>query len=90
MDEGLKEMYRSVVKSALLKCVQELIPELQTDDLIRCEAGVRAQALRSDGSLIDDFHIIEQKKGIFVLNAPSPAATASLEIGKYIAQRCYE
>ena len=88
MGEGLKEMYRSVVKSAFLKSVQELIPEIQSVDLVRGEAGVRAQALRSDGSLIDDFHLIKRRNAIFVLNAPSPAATASLEIGKYIANSC--
>ena len=89
LGEGLKEMYRSVVKSAFLASVQELVPEIESADLVRGEAGVRAQALRSDGSLIDDFHLIEEENGIFVLNAPSPAATASLEIGKYIAARCY-
>lgn len=88
LGEGLKEMYRSVVKAAFLKSVQELIPEIQADDLVRGQAGVRAQALRADGSLIDDFHLLERKNGIFVLNAPSPAATASLEIGKYIAGKC--
>ena len=89
LGEGLKEMYRSVVKSVFLASVQELVPEIESADLVRGEAGVRAQALRPDGSLIDDFHLIEEENGIFVLNAPSPAATASLEIGKYIAARCY-
>lgn len=84
MDEGLKEMYRSVVKSAFLKCIQELIPEIQSKDLLRGVAGVRAQALRPGGQLIDDFELLEREHAIFVLNAPSPAATASLEIGKYI------
>jgi len=87
MGEGLKEMYRSLIKSAFLRSVQELIPKIQSEDLERSEAGVRAQALRADGSLIDDFQLLEQRHGIFVLNAPSPAATASLEIGKYIASR---
>jgi (S)-2-hydroxyglutarate dehydrogenase len=87
-DEGLKEMVRSIIKSAFLKSVQELVPEIQSDDLVRCDAGVRAQALRRSGELIDDFHIMERKNAIFVLNAPSPAATASLEIGKYIADLC--
>jgi len=89
LGEGLKEMYRSVVKSAFLSSVQELIPEIESNDLQRGAAGVRAQALRSDGTLIDDFHLVEQKNGVFVLNAPSPAATASLEIGKYIARKIY-
>ena len=89
LGEGLKEMYRSVVKSAFLSSVQELIPEIESNDLQRGAAGVRAQSLRSDGTLIDDFHLVEQKNGVFVLNAPSPAATASLEIGKYIARKIY-
>jgi len=89
LGEGLKEMYRSIVKGAFVKSVQELIPEIQSDDLVRGTAGVRAQALRSDGGLIDDFKLLELKHGIFVLNAPSPAATASLEIGKYLAEQCY-
>ncbi len=88
LGEGSKEMYRSLVKAAFLKSVQALIPEIQSEDLVRGAAGVRAQALRTDGSLIDDFHLLERKNAIFVLNAPSPAATASLEIGKYIAARC--
>jgi (S)-2-hydroxyglutarate dehydrogenase len=86
--EGSREIYRSIVKSAFLKSVQQLIPEIQSEDLVRGESGVRAQALRSNGIFIDDFHLLEQKNAIFVLNAPSPAATASLEIGKYISSRC--
>ncbi|MEA3286824.1 MAG: L-2-hydroxyglutarate oxidase [Candidatus Marinimicrobia bacterium] len=89
LGEGTREMVRSVFKAAFLKSVQKLIPEIQSDDLIRGEAGVRAQALRSDGSLLDDFHLVEAKNAIFVLNAPSPAATASLEIGKYIAGKVF-
>ncbi len=85
LGEGTREMYRSLVKAAFLSSVQQLIPEIQSEDLDRGEAGVRAQALRVDGSLIDDFQLLERKNAIFVLNAPSPAATASLEIGKYIA-----
>ena len=85
LGEGFKEMYRSVNKAAFLRSVQELIPEIQSEDLVRGDAGVRAQALRADGELIDDFHLLEKRKAIFVLNAPSPAATASLEIGKHIA-----
>lgn len=90
MGEGIKEMYRSVVKAAFLRSVQELIPEIQSDDLVRADAGVRAQSLRSDGSLIDDFHLIEEQNALFVLNAPSPAATASLEIGAYITDKIYQ
>ncbi len=90
LGEGSKEMYRSLVKAAFLRDVQELIPEIQSSDLERGDAGVRAQALRSDGSLIDDFQLLEDERAIFVLNAPSPAATASLEIGKYISDRIYQ
>ncbi|MCF7824990.1 MAG: L-2-hydroxyglutarate oxidase [Candidatus Marinimicrobia bacterium] len=86
--EGSREMYRSLFKSAFLKSIQELVPDICSEDLVRCDAGVRAQALQRNGNLIDDFHIVERRNGIFVLNAPSPAATASLEIGKYIAQLC--
>ena len=89
LGEGTKEMARSLMKALFLRSVQELVPEIQSEDLLRCEAGVRAQALRSNGDLIDDFHIVQEEKAIFVLNAPSPAATASLEIGKYIAGMCY-
>jgi (S)-2-hydroxyglutarate dehydrogenase len=88
MGEGFKEIYRSLNKAAFLKSVQQLIPEIQSEDLERGEAGVRAQALRPDGCLIDDFRLLEKKNAIFVLNAPSPAATASLEIGKYVANKC--
>ena len=87
LSEGLKEMYRSLIKSEFLRSVQELIPEIGSDDLVKGAAGVRAQALRSDGSLIDDFQLLERENAIFVINAPSPAATASLEIGKYIAAK---
>jgi len=85
LGEGMKEMLRSLIKAAFLKSVQELIPEVRSEDLVRGESGVRAQALRRDGRLIDDFHLIQSQRATFVLNAPSPAATASLEIGKYIA-----
>jgi (S)-2-hydroxyglutarate dehydrogenase len=84
--EGLREIYRSLSKAAFLKSVQQLIPEIQSRDLIRGESGVRAQSVQRDGNLIDDFHLIQKTNAIFVLNAPSPAATASLEIGRHIAQ----
>ncbi len=89
LKEGLKEMYRSLMKSAFLASIQELVPEIDSSDLVRGEAGVRAQAIRADGSLLDDFYLLEKKNAVFVLNAPSPAATASLEIGKYIADKIY-
>jgi L-2-hydroxyglutarate oxidase len=85
--EGLAEMIRSYSKAAFVRRLQQLIPEIQGDDLLPAPSGVRAQALRLDGSLVDDFHIIERKRSLHVCNAPSPAATASLEIGNYVANQ---
>ncbi len=82
--EGMKEIYRSVSKAAFVHSLQQLIPEVQAADLVPCEAGVRAQALLNDGSLVDDFLIIRGQNALHVCNAPSPGATASLEIGKAI------
>jgi L-2-hydroxyglutarate oxidase len=82
--EGIKEIYRSVSKSAFVRSLQQLIPEVQAADLVPCEAGVRAQALLNDGSLVDDFLLVPGHNSLHVCNAPSPAATASLEIGKTI------
>jgi L-2-hydroxyglutarate oxidase len=85
--EGLKEMVRSFSKARFLKSLQELIPEVRSEDLIVSEAGVRAQALRGTGELVDDFLILERPHAVHVCNAPSPAATASLEIGAAVADR---
>lgn len=85
--EGLDEYVRSFSKKQFTKSLQELIPEIQEDDLIPAPAGVRAQALTSDGNMVDDFHIIMGKRTIHVCNAPSPAATASIEIGKEVVNR---
>jgi L-2-hydroxyglutarate oxidase len=82
---GIGEFYRSFSKSAFTKALQRLIPEVQEDDLITAESGVRAQACDRSGGLLDDFKIIERANAIHVLNAPSPAATSSLSIGKTIA-----
>lgn len=84
---GLSEYYRSFNKSAFTKALQKLVPEIQKDDLVVGSSGVRAQACDRNGKLIDDFHISETKNAINVLNAPSPAATASLSIGETIAER---
>jgi (S)-2-hydroxyglutarate dehydrogenase len=84
---GLAEAYRSFSKAAFVRSLQRLIPEVRKEDLIPSEAGVRAQALRPDGSLVDDFLIINSERIVHVCNAPSPAATASLEIGRYVAER---
>ena len=77
---GMNEMYRSFSKTAFVNSLRRLIPEVTADDLVPSEAGVRAQALRMDGSLVDDFLIIKADSMVHVCNAPSPAATASLEI----------
>jgi L-2-hydroxyglutarate oxidase LhgO len=78
-------MYRSVSKSAFARALQKLVPAVTAADLAAGGAGVRAQALSSEGRLFDDFHIIGDRRTIHVLNAPSPAATASLSIGDHIA-----
>lgn len=83
--EGIKEIIRSLSKAAFVHSLQQLIPEVQADDVIPTHAGVRAQALKPDGALVDDFLILQDKRKMHVCNAPSPAATASLEIGREIA-----
>jgi L-2-hydroxyglutarate oxidase len=85
-ETGLGEMYRSFSKAAFTKALQELIPDIQESDLIEGGAGVRAQACDRTGGLLDDFSIIEDEKVINILNAPSPAATSSLSIGKTVAE----
>jgi (S)-2-hydroxyglutarate dehydrogenase len=84
---GLAEMYRSYNKRAFVRALQTLVPEIGADDVRRGGAGVRAQAMDSQGNLIDDFSFIEGPNAIHVLNAPSPAATASLVIGEAIADK---
>lgn len=84
-DEGIKEMIRSVSKAAFVKSLQQLIPEVTANDVVPTHAGVRAQALQADGQLVDDFLIVPGQRALHVCNAPSPAATSSLEIGKAIA-----
>ncbi len=83
---GLGEFYRSFSKKAFVKALQRLMPELREEDVHPAGAGVRAQALGPDGKLLDDFSIVEAPNMVHVLNAPSPAATASISIGKSIAQ----
>ena len=82
---GLGEMVRSWSKSAFVKALQKLMPELRKEDIRPAGAGVRAQALEPSGFLVDDFRIIEAERMIHVLNAPSPAATASISIGQAIS-----
>lgn len=83
---GFGEFYRSYSKKAFVKALQKLVPEIQENDIEPGGAGVRAQALEPNGKLVDDFRIVEANKMIHVLNAPSPAATASISIGKKIAE----
>jgi L-2-hydroxyglutarate oxidase len=82
--DALAEMYRSFSKAAFVRSLQRLVPEVRADDLVSSEAGVRAQALRPDGGLVDDFLIIQDSRAVHICNAPSPAATASLQIGAAI------
>jgi (S)-2-hydroxyglutarate dehydrogenase len=82
---GIGEFYRSFSKTAFTNALRKFIPEVQEDDLIPAEAGVRAQACDRDGGLLDDFNIIEKPRAVHILNAPSPAATSSLSIGETIA-----
>ena len=81
---GLGEYKRAFSKKSFLQQLQRLIPSLTADDIRPGKSGVRAQALSPNGELIDDFRIERQRNCIHVLNAPSPAATASLAIGDYI------
>ena len=84
---GLYEMYRSLNKSAFVKEINRLIPDITSEDLIKKQAGVRAQAVSENGELLDDFLFDEGNRSLHVLNAPSPAATASLAIGEYISSK---
>jgi len=84
---GLREMHRSFSKKAFVRNLQKLIPEICEEDLVPGGAGVRAQALWPDGGLVDDFLIVKGSSTVHVCNAPSPAATASLEIGRVIAEQ---
>jgi L-2-hydroxyglutarate oxidase len=83
---GLHEMYRSLSRRAFWHALRTLIPEVGFHDLVRAGAGVRAQAVAADGKLVDDFFIRQTPRMIHVLNAPSPAATASIAIGRSIAE----
>ncbi len=83
---GLYEIWRSLNTQAFVRALQRLVPDLRPGDVVRNAAGVRAQAVTPQGMLVDDFRILETPQAIHVLNAPSPAATASLSIGSYIAE----
>jgi L-2-hydroxyglutarate oxidase len=81
---GLDEFHRSFSKPAFVSALQRLVPEVRESDLVPGGSGVRAQALRRDGTLVDDFQFAPSGKMLHVLNVPSPAATASLMIGRFI------
>jgi L-2-hydroxyglutarate oxidase len=84
---GVGEVARSVAKKRFVASAQRLVPELREKDFVRAPAGVRAQAVDVRGALVDDFLLVESERALHVTNAPSPAATASLEIGRVVAER---
>jgi L-2-hydroxyglutarate oxidase len=88
--KGVQEFYRSFSKRAFVKDLQKLVPEIREEDLVPGGTGVRAQALRPDGSMVDDFQFSGSGNQLHVYNVPSPAATASLPIGRTIAQMAQE
>jgi L-2-hydroxyglutarate oxidase len=81
------EIWRSISRKEFCRSLQKLVPEIQEDDLEPGSAGVRAQAMSADGALVEDFSFVEGPGILHVVNAPSPAATASLAIGEHIVQR---
>jgi L-2-hydroxyglutarate oxidase LhgO len=81
---GCVEFHRSFSKAAFVRALQRLVPELRNEDLVPGGAGVRAQALKRDGTLLDDFQFVLSDRMLHVLNVPSPAATASLTIARTI------
>jgi L-2-hydroxyglutarate oxidase len=83
---GSGEMWRSFSKAAFVRALQKLLPEIRAENLVAARAGVRAQAVRPDGTLVDDFLIQQDEQVIHVGNAPSPAATSSLNIGNTIVE----
>lgn len=87
---GAAEVWRSMSKPAFVQALQRLLPDIRSEHLRPAPAGVRAQAVTSEGALVDDFLIEDADRVVNVLNAPSPAATASLKIGEAIAARLAE
>lgn len=83
---GLEEQLRSLSRGLFLRALQRLTPELRGHHLVRSRSGIRAQAVHRDGQLIDDFVVKRRRRGIHVINAPSPAATASLAIAEHVEQ----
>jgi L-2-hydroxyglutarate oxidase len=85
LKSGVQEMANSLVKARYLALCQRYCPELELSDLHLYRAGVRAQAVLPDGTMVHDFLIGETARTIHVLNAPSPAATSAIPIGRHIA-----
>lgn len=85
--KGVVEIRRTLSKRAYVRALRTMVPEISVDDLIGCRSGIRAQAIREDGSMVDDFVFVEQPNMLHVCNAPSPAATACLAIGEAVADR---
>ncbi len=81
---GAREVFRSLSRAAFARSLSRLVPGIQADDLVPAPAGVRAQALQRDGSMVDDFLVQRAPRQVHLLNAPSPAATASLEIAEHL------
>ena len=86
-DVASYEIYRSISKNEFCRSLQKLLPSIQNSDLELGGSGVRAQAINANGNLVDDFEFYEHKGMIHVINAPSPAATASLAIGNYLSKK---
>jgi len=90
---GMAEQYRAWIKPAFTRALQQMVPELTEDDLVPGGSGVRAQAVDRNGNLLDDFCFVHSRRMIHVCNVPSPAATASLEIGREVVDllaNCFE
>ena len=83
---GLDEWHRSLSKPVFVRALQRLVPDVRESDLVPGGSGVRAQALKPDGTLVDDFQFVTSDRMLHVLNVPSPAATASLSIGTSIVE----
>lgn len=84
---GAGEMWRSFSKAAFVKALQKLIPDIREEHLVPVQGGIRAQAVFPNGEMVDDFLVLKNKHGVHVCNAPSPAATSSLSIGKHIVHQ---
>jgi len=87
---GLDEFNRSLSRGLFWRSLRRLVPELRLDDIVPAGSGVRAQAVEPSGKLVDDFRIVRAERMVHVLNAPSPAATASISIGRTIADAARE